>query len=96
MNPRASLDNMKKRTFLPLPGLELRARCRPARSQSLYRLRYPGLPVTFQFCMLPIPGSNLVRQTAYPFLFSFLGCDETESTWYGVTNWRIVPAPDEK
>jgi hypothetical protein len=25
-----------------LPGLELRPHCRPARSQSLYRLSYPG------------------------------------------------------
>jgi hypothetical protein len=27
---------------LPLPGLEIRPLGRPARSQSLYRLRYPG------------------------------------------------------
>jgi hypothetical protein len=32
-----------KRKFLFLPGLELRPLRRPARSQSLYRLRYPGL-----------------------------------------------------
>jgi hypothetical protein len=28
----------------PIPGLELRPLGRPARSQSLYRLRYPGSP----------------------------------------------------
>jgi hypothetical protein len=28
--------------LLIVPGLELRPLCRPARSQSLYRLRYPG------------------------------------------------------
>jgi hypothetical protein len=38
VNPRAGLDDVKKRKFLTLPGLELR----PACSQSLYRLRYPG------------------------------------------------------
>jgi hypothetical protein len=31
-----------KRKFFTLPGLELRTLGRPARSQSLYRLRYPG------------------------------------------------------
>jgi hypothetical protein len=33
---------MEKRKFLTLPGLELRPLDRPDRSQSLYRLRYPG------------------------------------------------------
>jgi hypothetical protein len=39
---RVGLDYVEKRRFLTLPGLELRLLCRPARSQSLYRLRYPG------------------------------------------------------
>jgi hypothetical protein len=39
---RASLDDVEKRKFFTLPGLELRPLCRPARSQSLYRLRYHG------------------------------------------------------
>jgi hypothetical protein len=39
---RAGLDNAEKRTCLFLPGLELRQFERLARSQSLYRLRYPG------------------------------------------------------
>jgi hypothetical protein len=38
---RAGLDNVKRK-FLTLPGLELRLFGRSARSQSLYRLRYPG------------------------------------------------------
>jgi hypothetical protein len=44
MDPRAGLDDVEKREFLTLPGLELRPIGRPARSQSLYRLRYrvPG------------------------------------------------------
>jgi hypothetical protein len=42
VDPRAGLNNVKKRKFLILPGLELRPFGRPARSQSLYRLRYPG------------------------------------------------------
>jgi hypothetical protein len=39
--PRAGLDDIEKRKFLTLPGLELRPLGRHARGQSLYRLRYP-------------------------------------------------------
>jgi hypothetical protein len=46
VDPRASLDDLEKRKFLTLPGLELRPLGRPARSQSLYRLRYPCSLVT--------------------------------------------------
>jgi hypothetical protein len=42
VDPRASLDDVEKRKFLTLPGLELRPLDRPARSQSLYRLSYIG------------------------------------------------------
>jgi hypothetical protein len=38
----ARLDDMEKLKFLTLPGLELRSLGFPARSQPLYRLRYPG------------------------------------------------------
>jgi hypothetical protein len=39
---RAGLDDVEKGKFLTLPGLELPPLSRPARSQSLYRLRYPA------------------------------------------------------
>jgi hypothetical protein len=42
VNPIAGLDDVEKRKFLTLPGLELRPLGHPARSQSLYRLSYPG------------------------------------------------------
>jgi hypothetical protein len=42
VDPRASLDDVEKRKFLTPPELEFRPLSRPARSQSLYRLRYPG------------------------------------------------------
>jgi hypothetical protein len=42
VDPTAGLDDMKKRKFLTLPGLELRALGRPAHSQSLYRRRSLG------------------------------------------------------
>jgi hypothetical protein len=47
MDPRAGLDDLEKTKFLTLPGLELRPLGRPARSQSLYRLRYPGSRVNY-------------------------------------------------
>jgi hypothetical protein len=40
--PRRGLDDVEKSKLLTLPGLELRPLGRPARSQSLYRLSYPG------------------------------------------------------
>jgi hypothetical protein len=40
VEPRAGLDDMEKRKFLTLPGLELRPLSRPARRQSLYQLCY--------------------------------------------------------
>jgi hypothetical protein len=42
VGPRTGLDDVEKRKFLTLPGFEIRTRRRPARSQSLYGLRYPG------------------------------------------------------
>jgi hypothetical protein len=38
VDPRAGLDNVEKRKFLTLSGLELRPLGRPARSQSLSQL----------------------------------------------------------
>jgi hypothetical protein len=42
VDPRAGLNDEEKRKFLTLPGLVLRLLGRPARSQSPYRLSYPG------------------------------------------------------
>jgi hypothetical protein len=42
VGPRAGLDDLEKRKFLTLQGLELRPFGRPDRSQSVYRLRHPG------------------------------------------------------
>jgi hypothetical protein len=42
VDPRAGVDDVEERKFLTLAGLELRPLCRPTRSQSPYRLRYPG------------------------------------------------------
>jgi hypothetical protein len=42
VHPSASLDDVEERKFLTLPGFELRPLGRPARSQSIYRLRLSG------------------------------------------------------
>jgi hypothetical protein len=42
VGPRDGLDDVEKRKFLTLPGLELRTLAHPAHIQSLYRLRYHG------------------------------------------------------
>jgi hypothetical protein len=42
VDPRAGLDDVDKIQFLSLPRLEHRSFGHPARSQLLYRLRYPG------------------------------------------------------
>jgi hypothetical protein len=44
VGPRTGPEDVEKRKFLTLPGLELQTLGRPARSQSLYRLRYPDSP----------------------------------------------------
>jgi hypothetical protein len=42
VDPRAGLDDVEKKKFLTLPGLELQPVGRPASSQSLYGLSYLG------------------------------------------------------
>jgi hypothetical protein len=42
VDTKAGLDDVEKRKLLTLTGLKLRPLRRPARSQSLYQLRYPG------------------------------------------------------
>jgi hypothetical protein len=42
VDPRAGLDDVEKKKFSTLPGLELQPLSRLARNQSLYRLRSSG------------------------------------------------------
>jgi hypothetical protein len=59
VDPRAGLDDVEKRKFLTLAGLELRSPGRPARSQSLYRLRYPGFSAPQAFFNIKIKENKL-------------------------------------
>jgi hypothetical protein len=45
VDPRIGLDDVERREFLALQGLELRPLDLPTRSQSLYRLRYSVVSV---------------------------------------------------
>jgi hypothetical protein len=60
VDPRAGLDDLEKRKFLTLPGLELRPLGRPARSQSLYRLRYHGSYVNGGQCYQERTSDNKI------------------------------------
>jgi hypothetical protein len=53
---RAGLDDVKKRKFFTLLGLELRLLGHPARSQSLYRLSYPGSYRISYILRVHLPG----------------------------------------
>jgi hypothetical protein len=70
VDPRAGLDDVEKRKFLTLPRLELRSLGRPARNQSLYRLRYPASRATHVykiiFSILPLFKKNKSRPLRSP------------------------------
>jgi hypothetical protein len=59
VDPRTGLDDGEKRQFLSLSGLELRPLDRPARSQSLYQLRYPGSVLFIIDCVILYFISNI-------------------------------------
>jgi hypothetical protein len=52
VDPRADLDNLEKRKFLNLPGLELRPLSLPPRKQSLYRLLYAPVSYVYIYAFL--------------------------------------------
>jgi hypothetical protein len=80
VDPRAGLDDLEKRKFLTIPGLELWPLSRPARSQSLYRLSYPGFSLNalqiytqLQYeAVLYRTSSNVAVYTSTPFLHNQL------------------------
>jgi hypothetical protein len=62
VGPRTGLEDVKKRKFLTLPGLELRPLFCPASSQSLYRLSYPGS--IFEWCI-----NEMIVSRFFPHVF---------------------------
>jgi hypothetical protein len=70
---RTGLNDVEKRKLLTLPGLELRPFGRSARSQSLYRLGYPG-PSKFgniSGCSLPGPLQETDEVTFYAYYVTY-------------------------
>jgi hypothetical protein len=71
VDPRAGLNDVEKRKFITLPGLELRILGRPARSQSLYQLCYPGSiyhMFFYNLCSHHVVESNTLDENLYPIL----------------------------
>jgi hypothetical protein len=58
---RAGLDDVERRKFLTLPGLELRPLGRPARSQSLCRLTLSRLPVIVKTILVSKNTVSIVK-----------------------------------
>jgi hypothetical protein len=79
--PGVGLDDVEKRKFLALPGLELLPLDHPARSQSLYRLRYPG--------------SSILRYYPINFLLKFKSSRKINYRRQQVTGPNIVPRASE-
>jgi hypothetical protein len=102
VGPRAGLDDVQKRKFLTLPGLEFRLLCRPARSQSLYQLRYScsiRFAVTEEFIFSAIsslllvagplfPEGKTARVQNWPLTFVYCRCWSVLSTIYAPSRVR--------
>jgi hypothetical protein len=61
VGPTTGLDDVEKRKFLTVPGLELRPLGRPARSPSLYGLRSSSLNFSRSF-----PGGSYIKRDFLP------------------------------
>jgi hypothetical protein len=73
----AGLDDVEKRKFVTLPGIELRPLGRPARSQSLYGLRYPGSTLWFRYFLRTQESLLSCLDFTKDFLGPASGCIET-------------------
>jgi hypothetical protein len=66
VDPTAGMDDVEKRKFLTLLRLELRTLGPPVRSQSLYRLSYPGSPrVSVSICLERIPLNCIIIRLSF-------------------------------
>jgi hypothetical protein len=74
VDPGASLDDLEKTKFLTLPGPELRPLGRPARSQPLYRQRYPKYTtqISMNYITLYLTLNALFRISLQQFIINQL------------------------
>jgi hypothetical protein len=94
VGPRTGLDDVEKRKFLTIPGLELQPLGRPARNQSLYRLRYPDTRVRRIRNIFSIRGlSKSVLGPTQPSIHSCRNATLTElkPNWFGY--WHLAWNP---
>jgi hypothetical protein len=82
VGPGAGLDDVEKRKFLALLGLERRPFGRPTRSQSLYRLCYPGS--RFRAVRCPNTGPSTIFTDKRIFMVLFCPAREISSTSFGI------------
>jgi hypothetical protein len=87
LGPRARLDDAEKRKFLTQPGLEPRILRRPARSQSLDRLRYlcnsPWRPIE----LWDVDASTFSTQSANRWRW---GCQPYAPAGRPLPSWRFL------
>jgi hypothetical protein len=76
VGPRTGLDDLEKRTFLPLSGLELLLLGRPAFSQSLYRLRYSGSQYILHSIIYTYSYLQCVVHICITFVFLLSKCSQ--------------------
>jgi hypothetical protein len=88
VGPRTGLEDVEKRKFFTLQGLELQPLSLTARSQSLYRLRYPGSSTR---AVLPqIPHESIFgRSRMWLHIEIFLQRRLGSSTPYKISNGEI-------
>jgi hypothetical protein len=86
VGPKAGLDDVEKRKFLILPELELRSFGCPARSQSLYGLRYPGCQTHFNVVMYRTShwhmvwvANEVISFHGYSWIRNFCVCNNMEN-----------------
>jgi hypothetical protein len=65
VNPRAGLDDLQKRKFLTLAGLQLRPPSRSARSQSLYENKF--MAPSYRSINMFVNNWNLLRHVCYQY-----------------------------
>jgi hypothetical protein len=56
LGPKCGLGDVEMRKYLTLPELQLRPLGRPAHSQALYRLRYPGSQCSVKIATVQLPS----------------------------------------
>jgi hypothetical protein len=90
---RNGLDDVRKRKFLTLPGLELQPLALPALRQSLHRLCYPvslRFPTKnlYAFLICPICGVLVTHLVLLVFVFILIRCLSKHRS-YEVSFWAV-------